>query len=163
SMLYLCTVLYLGFRLRRTSVPALSPGVQLLTGISAVLIYLQMIVGAAVRHLGAGLVCRELLTCNGQLWPSGADFTLQLHMAHRLLALLVLVLVSVTATVTFRDATGRPGVRALALAAPLLVVGQMTLGLLTIVTFRDFIPLTAHLAVAALLLGDVVALHLLTR
>jgi heme A synthase len=163
SMLYFSTVLYLAFRLRRGVLPALSPGVQTLTAIAAVLIYIQMIVGAAVRHLGAGLACRDLLTCSGQIWPTGVDFTLQLHMAHRLLALVVLAMVSVTAGVTFRDAAGRPGVRALALAGPFLVVGQMTLGLLTIVTFRDFVPLTAHLAVAALLFADMVVLHLSTR
>jgi hypothetical protein len=36
----------------------------------------------------------------------------------------------------------------------------MALGLLTITTYRDIVPLTAHLAVAAALLANMVTLHL---
>jgi heme A synthase len=163
SMLYFSTVIYLALRLRPAPGAALPAHIRQMTAITAVLIYAQMVLGAAVRHLGAGLVCRETWTCNGRLWPTGIDYTLQLHMLHRFVAAAVLVAVTATAIATFRATAGRPGVRALALAAPVLVVAQMMLGLLTIVTFRDIVPLTAHLGVAALLLGDAVALHLVSR
>jgi heme A synthase len=155
SMLFLSTVIYLAFRLRPKAAPALSPRVQQLTLTATVLIYAQMVLGAAVRHLGAGLVCRELVSCSGWL---GADLTMQLHMAHRIFAAVVLGFVLYTSVVAFRASRSW-----LAIAAPLIVVVQMSLGLLTILTYRDIVPLTAHLAVAGLLLADVLALHLLSR
>jgi heme A synthase len=59
--------------------------------------------------------------------------------------------------------TDRRGVRALALAAPLLAVVQVALGILSITTFLDAAPVTAHLGVAAALLADCVILHLVSR
>ncbi|HET9751447.1 MAG TPA: hypothetical protein VFP52_00735, partial [Myxococcales bacterium] len=46
---------------------------------------------------------------------------------------------------------------------PALVLIQITLGVLTILTFKDLVPLTGHLLVGALLLADCVALLALTR
>jgi heme A synthase len=154
SMLFFSTVIYLGFRLRQNAAPALSPRVQQLTLTATVLIYAQIVLGAAVRHLGAGLVCRELIACSFL----GADITMQLHMAHRIFAAVVLGFVIYMSVVAWKASRSW-----LAIAAPLLVGVQMSLGLLTIFTFRDIVPLTAHLAVAALLLADVLALHLVSR
>jgi heme A synthase len=53
-------------------------------------IYLQILLGAAVRHTGAGLVCTDLPFCRGALWPAGVHPMVHLHMAHRALALAVL-------------------------------------------------------------------------
>jgi heme A synthase len=158
SMLYFSTVIYLAFRLRQDAAPPLSPRLRRLTGAATVLIYLQMVLGAAVRHLGAGLVCRQWPSCSGWL---GADLTLQLHMLHRIGAVVVLAFVAWTSTEALRETRG--AARLAALAAPLLSGVQILLGVLTITSFRDFVPLTAHLAVAALLLGDLLALHLYAR
>jgi heme A synthase len=54
-------------------------------------------------------------------------------------------------------------VRALACAAPALALFQIGLGIVTILTFKDLVPVTAHLLVAALLLADYVALLAMTR
>jgi heme A synthase len=153
SMLFFSTLILLGFRLRQNAAPLLPARVRRWTLAAAGLVYLQMVLGATVRHLGAGLTCRELVTCAG--WTSG-DITLQLHMLHRITAVAVLVVAGVASLRAFRA-----GARLPALLAPLLVVVQMTLGLLTITSFRDIVPLTAHLGVAALLLADLLALHLM--
>jgi len=92
------------------------------------------------------------VSCAG--W-TGGDVTLVLHMLHRIGAVVVLVAVSAASLKAFRA-----GARLPAIVGPLLVVAQMTLGLLTITTFRDIVPLTAHLAVAAALLANMVTLHL---
>jgi heme A synthase len=155
SMLFFSTVIYLAFRLRQNAAPSLSPRVQQLTLTATVLIYAQMVLGAAVRHLGAGLVCREWVSCKGWL---GADYTMQLHMAHRIFAVIVLGFVVYTSVIAWKASRNL-----LALLAPILVVLQMSLGLITIFTYRDIVPLTAHLAVAALLFADVLALHLISR
>jgi heme A synthase len=163
SMLYFSTVIYLAFRLRETHGAPLPDRVRKMTGTAAVLIYVQMVLGAAVRHLGAGLACLDLPLCRGAVWPRGVDFTVQLHAMHRLFAAFVLVYLCYVAAVTFRAASGRPGVRALAIAAPLIAVLQIVLGVLTITTFRNIVPLTGHLGVAALLLGTTLSLHLSSR
>jgi heme A synthase len=82
-------------------------------------------------------------------------------MLHRAVAFAVLALVCWNAMRLARSSTGL--VRALAWAGPALVVVQIALGILTIATFKDLVPVTAHLLVAALLLGDLVALLVLTR
>jgi cytochrome c oxidase assembly protein subunit 15 len=129
---------------------------------AALMVYAQMILGAVIRHLGAGLACTEILSCRGAVWPAGVDLTVHLHMLHRAFALAIFAFLIVTAVRVWRG-TDRPSLRALALGAPLLAVAQITLGIFSITTFRDIIPVTAHLGVAALLLADLVALHLLAR
>jgi heme A synthase len=168
SMLYFSLVIYIAFRLReRATEPRrpLAPSVQRWTLGAAALIYAQMVLGALIRHLGAGLACVELPLCQGHLFPPGAHPYVQLHMLHRLVAVIAFVVVSVAAVLAFRAAraTGDRAVRLLALAAPGLVLVQITLGVLSITSFRDIIPLTAHLAVAALLLACLWSLHLIAR
>jgi heme A synthase len=170
SMLYFSLVIYIAFRLReRAPEPRrpLAPSVQRWTLGAAALIYAQMVLGALIRHLGAGLACVELPLCQGHLFPPGAHPYVQLHMLHRLVAVIAFVVVSVAAVLAFRAARATPvngrAVRLLALAAPGLVLVQITLGVLSITSFRDIIPLTAHLAVAALLLADLWSLHLIAR
>ena len=164
SQLFFCILLYIVLRTRTAVAPSPLPdNVRRMTAWAAGLVYAQMLVGALMRHLGAGLACTEIPLCRGSAWPAGAVPALQLHMFHRLFALLVLGYVIGTAIVTFRAARGRTVVRALAVAAPLLVVVQITLGLYSITSFLDVVPVTAHLGVAALLLADLVSLHLIAR
>jgi len=163
SQLFFCTLLYIAFRTRRGTVAPLAPRARSLTAWAAGLVYVQMLMGALMRHLGAGLACLDLPLCRGSLFPADAVPALQLHMLHRLFALVVLGVVVAASVVTFRAARGRPSVRALAIAAPILVCVQIALGLLSISTFLDVVPVTAHLGVAAALLADLVLLHLIAR
>jgi len=125
-----------------------------------VAVYVQIVLGAAVRHTGAGLVCVDLPYCRGALWPSGVHPSVHLHMAHRAFAFIVLGLVLANAAAMWR---AHGTIRALALAGPLLVLAQIVLGVLTIVTFKDLVPVTAHLLVAALLLADLVSILALSK
>jgi heme A synthase len=59
--------------------------------------------------------------------------------------------------------SSRGAVRALAWAAPALVLIQIALGISTILTFKGLVPVTLHLLVAALLLADCVGLLALTK
>lgn len=129
--------------------------------LTAAAIYAQIVLGATVRHTGAGLVCTDLPYCRGALWPSNVHPMVHLHMAHRAFAFVVAGLVIWSSLKLAREARG--AVRLLSAAAPVLVLAQIGLGILTITTFKDFVPLTAHLLVAALLLADYVALLSLTR
>jgi heme A synthase len=158
SMLFLCLTVVLAARGVQPRLIAAPRGLLWLT---AVAVYVQIVLGATVRHTGAGLVCVDLPFCRGALWPAGVHPMVHLHMAHRAFAFVVLGLVSWSALRVARASRGI--VRALAWAAPALVVIQIALGVLTIVTFKDLVPVTAHLLVAALLLADCVALLAITR
>jgi heme A synthase len=159
SMLFLSAATTLAWRLSQREHGA--PARPALLWITAGAAYLQILLGAAVRHTGAGLVCVDLPFCRGALWPTGVHPSVHLHMAHRALALVVLALVCWNAARLARASSGL--VRALAIAGPVLVVVQIALGVLTIVTFKDLVPVTAHLFVAALLLADLVSLVVLCR
>ena len=165
SMLFLSLALVLALRLASGSAPA-GAGGQLaaaprgLLWLTAAAVYLQIILGATVRHTGAGLVCTDLPFCRGALWPTDVHPMVHLHMAHRAFAFIVLALVAVSSWRTVKATTGL--VRVLAIAAPLLVLVQIALGIATILTFKDLVPLTAHLLAGALLLCCEVSLLALT-
>jgi heme A synthase len=159
SMVFLVLALLLALRLHHAEARTVAP--RGLLWATAAAVYIQILLGATVRHTGAGLVCVDLPWCRGALWPTGVHPMVHLHMAHRALAFVVLGLVTWSALRAGRGSRG--AVLALALAGPALVALQIGLGVLTILTFKDLVPLTAHLLVGALLLADCVALLALTR
>jgi heme A synthase len=159
SMVFLALALLLALRLHDAGARVTAPRGLLWT--TAVAVYFQLLLGATVRHTGAGLVCVDLPFCRGALWPAGVHPMVHLHMAHRAFAFVVLALVCWSAVRVARVSRGT--LRALAWAGPLLAALQIALGVLTILTFKDLVPLTGHLLVGALLLADQVALLALTR
>ena len=164
SMLFFSLLIYTWFRLRPTPIrrhDTQSPALVRASAVAVVVVYAQMLIGALMRHLGAGLACTDLPLCRGQVWPSGAHPNVLLHVTHRLSAFVVLGVVLWTALVA-RRADNRTA-RNLAVMAPALVLVQATLGWFSISTFLDVVPVTLHLGVAALLLADLVALHLTAR
>jgi heme A synthase len=159
SMIFFTLALLMALRTNVAAPVATAP--RGLLWLTALAVYAQILLGATVRHLGAGLICVDLPYCRGAIWPTNVHPLVHLHMAHRAFAFIVLVLVTYSSYKT--AAQNRGGVRALAIAAPLLVLLQIALGMLTILTFKDLVPLTGHLLVGALLLGCEVSLLALTR
>ncbi|HXN56497.1 MAG TPA: COX15/CtaA family protein [Myxococcales bacterium] len=174
SMLFLGVALALAWRLRAPSVAmdargpaagsegALRPGTRALLFSAAAAVYLQIVLGATVRHTGAGLVCTDLPLCRGALWPGNVHPAVHLHMAHRAFAFVVGALAVAVAVQVSRAAGPRRLLRALALSLPALVAAQIALGVLTISTFKDLVPVTAHLLFGALVFADCVSLVVLT-
>jgi cytochrome c oxidase assembly protein subunit 15 len=121
----------------------------------------QIILGGAIRHLGAGLICGvDPIGC-GQagLWPDLGPQ--QLHMLHRYLGYVVAVAVLIAtlrARAAARDA-GRPGVARLALLPAALVVLQVALGLVTVLSGRLVVVVTLHTAIGGLLLASLAAVY----
>lgn len=109
--------------------------------------YAQMVLGAYVRHSGAGLACPDPIIC----LPS-EHFAVTVHFLHRLMALVVLGLVHAVGGRVLR-ATRAFGLRAVALGAMIAVVAQIGLGVLSVSTRLFPHVTTTHLAVALLLLG----------
>ncbi|HXU74832.1 MAG TPA: COX15/CtaA family protein [Polyangia bacterium] len=161
SQLFFVTLIYVAFRAGDTG-RALPKKVQRMTLWGAGLVYAQMILGALMRHLGAGLACTTVPLCEGKIWPTGVHPNVTLHVMHRLFALVVFGHLVGMAIVVVRN-VDRPLVKALAIAAPVLAVVQITLGILSITTFLDAVPVTAHLGVAAAILADCTILYLVAR
>lgn len=129
---------------------------------AAILVYLQIVLGAVVRHTHSALACTtEIPFCFGEIWPVNAPAQSQIHMAHRLAAVLVGLVASASGIAAARRLRGR--LRLLALSVPLLVVIQIGLGLWTVLTLKALLPVEAHLGVGAALLAATAILALATR
>ncbi len=139
-----------------------APSLALLTRITAGAVYVQLILGAVVRHTGAGLAIRDFPLAFGRLVPPFEHPGVAMHFAHRVGAGVVLTLVVWTAIAArtrlpTERRLGRP-----ALAAAALVALQVTLGALTVWTQKAVLPTTAHVAVGAALLATTFLLALRT-
>jgi cytochrome c oxidase assembly protein subunit 15 len=160
-MVFFATLIALAHRLRPADAPRAPPGRRALVGAAAAAAYVQIVLGALVRHTGAGLACNTAIPlCDGAWWPEGG--AAQLHMAHRYAGVALVFLVAAAAAGPARSALreGRRLRALLALAAPALVAIQIALGLATVATFISIPLVTAHLAAGALLLADLFALFL---
>ena len=160
AMAYFATVLYQAWRTRPEPAPSPTPVRSsdqvrhwMLIGGAAVLA--QILLGGLVRHHGAALASIDLPLHHGSLWPAAAPLALKLHMAHRLLGVAVGVIVCLAAWKIWRGTDGlrRPNMRRAALAAPIVVLAQVTLGILVIATYRSIPIVVAHFGGAALLWG----------
>ena len=111
--------------------------------------FLQLLLGALVRHHGAALVCLGVPECtiSGEWLP--ATGVQQLHMLHRAFGVVVGVVTIVAAIQVLRRAGGWPAVRLLAGLAPLLVLAQIGLGIATVMTMRSVPVAVGHFAGAA--------------
>jgi heme A synthase len=160
SMAFFSTAIYLAYRLRPDDPSRLEARPRGLVGAAALATYLQIVLGAFVRHTGAAMACGAGVLCEGALWPPPGPG--QLNMVHRLAGVGLAALVGVATVRPAREALrAGHGVRAaLAVAAPALVVAQIAIGLLTVATFVSIPVVTLHLATGALLLADLLALFL---
>jgi heme A synthase len=160
SMAFFGLVIYLAHRLRPDAhwAPPVDRG---LVGLAAAAIYVQIVLGALVRHTGSALACgTDLVLCEGAAWPSWGPA--QLHVVHRLLGYLVAALVIAAALRTWRlTADGPRSRRWLVWLAPALAAAQVTLGLLTVASYVSLPIVALHLAFGAALLACQITLFLL--
>ena len=145
------------------AVAPVSPPAQRALALAAAAVYLQLLLGALVRHTGSALACRSVLWCDGQLWPRGFGPG-EVQMLHRYWALVAgaLVIWSTLRALPDLERSASPLPRILAIAAPVLLLTQIGLGFSSVLSFLSVPVVTAHLAVGALLWGDLVLLWILT-
>jgi cytochrome c oxidase assembly protein subunit 15 len=119
---------------------------------TTVLIYSQILIGATMRHTGAGLAIPDFPLMFGHVVPDHWSGPIAIHFAHRLGALVVTVaIIGVFAYVRshHRAHAGLTRPAALMLA---LVAGQVTLGALTVLSQRNPWINSFHVVVGALVL-----------
>ena len=156
SIAFLCSRTFRSGEIERGVGPADGPALSRAFGFTvaaAAAVYVQILLGAVMRHTGAGLAVPDFPLSFGQLVPSAADFArpgVPVHFAHRVGALLVALLVTgaIGAAVRVRRAVPLAGTLAGIWGA--LLALQLTLGALSVWS-RKAVPVTAaHLAVGAL-------------
>ncbi len=122
------------------------------TGLFAA-VYIQLILGAVMRHMNAGLAIPDFPLSFGHLIPPFFNAGIAVHFIHRLWALVVVVAaVRVAFRVMSRHAGDASLVRPLMLLG-VLVPAQILLGATTIWTGKAVIPTTAHVACGASILA----------
>ena len=124
-------------------------------------IFLQLLIGAVMRHDKAGLAIPDFPLAFGRVIPPLSSFAVAIHFAHRLWALGVAAFIAATLVSALRS--GRVGLRRTAIALAAGVLLQIGLGAATVLTKKAVPIATAHVAVGALLLGTALALTLGSR
>jgi heme A synthase len=173
GMSYFATLIYTAFRTRpEPSVIELDRharlreelgGARRWIAIASGAVFVQLLIGALVRHLGAAMVCLGMPSCtrSGDWWPDA--MVQDLHMIHRGFGAVVAVVTTIAAVAVLRRARSWPSLRLLALIAPLLVAAQLALGVFTVLTMRAVPLAVGHFAGAASLWALWMSAWLMTR
>jgi cytochrome c oxidase assembly protein subunit 15 len=122
---------------------------QRVAAATTVLIYLQIVVGATMRHTGAGLAIPDFPLMFGQLIPPHWDAKIAVHFAHRVGALVVsLAILATTGHVLYHHRTRRE-LRRPSLLLLGLLAAQVTLGALTVLSRKEFVINSLHVVTGA--------------
>jgi len=136
------------------------PTLRVLTALTAGMVYLQLILGALMRHMGAGLAIPDFPLALGRLVPPLESPAVVVHFVHRLGAAAVVLCVGWTVARILSRYRAERRLLHPALLLVGLVLLQLTLGALTIWTRRAVLPMTAHVAVGAAVLATSVVIML---
>lgn len=138
---------------------------------ATVLILLQLIIAATMRHQHAGLAIPDFPKAYGTWWPDMSEsavlkynqtrmettgykeitaFQIGLQMIHRVVAALILIAVSLCAWLTKREFRWQNPLSRISLTWMFLILVQVFLGAATIWTGKSADVATAHVAVGAL-------------
>ncbi len=175
SHLYFSLLIYLAWSSRKNSLSGkeIAPNAKTLLGIGTFLLFLQILIGAALRHTGAGaacglgdeyfILCMNAATGGTTFWPEQAQS--QFHIVHRYIGLLMIFIVVGTTIPTLKWAkkNGHKIVRLLCIAAHATVLLQVILGALSVMTHLGPEAVTLHLTFAALLFALLISLNILIR
>ena len=163
GMSYFATLIYIAFRTRRPpTVPDLEThrlavaelgSARNWIAAACVAVFVQLLLGALVRHGGAALVCLGMPSCtmSGDWWPAAG--VQHLHMIHRAWGVMVGIITITAAVQVLRAARSWSSLRVLMYYAPVLVIAQIVLGIFTVLTFRAIPIAVAHFAGATALWG----------
>jgi heme a synthase len=144
---------------KRDEPPARIP-LATLAAITTAVIYLQILIGAVMRHLGAGLAIPDFPLSFGGLIPPIWNEYIAVNFAHRCGAIVVSAMVLWTFARVLRAHRDDQTLRRTALGLFVLLIAQVCLGAITIWSGRAVIPTTSHVAVGAAVLATSTALTL---
>ena len=125
--------------------------------VAAGLVLGQSVIGALVRHTDGGMSCPDVPLCLGQVVPPLVNIQIQSHFFHRVMAIVATVAVVALVIWVYRNEVPQQ-VRRWALAAGVLVLAQVALGVVSVLTILDVAPVSLHTLVAAMLLVSLVTI-----
>lgn len=140
---------------------ASGPRVRRLAIVAAVLVFVQSVLGALVRHTDGGLSCPDVPLCLGQVVPPLVNIQITSHFLHRAMALAATAAVLLLADRVRREAVPWRVTRWV-VAAIGLVVAQVGLGIASVLSRLAMLPVSLHTVVAAALLSCLVAVATLS-
>ena len=161
--LMVAIALFTSPRWETTTPPARGADRTPLTALAAAttaIIYLQIIIGALMRHMHAGLAIPDFPLNFGHLVPPMFSVPIAVNFAHRCGAVVVSAMVLWTVARVLRQYGDEPALRHTALGLLVLLAVQIGLGAATVLSRRAVIPTTSHVAVGAAVLATSVALTL---
>jgi protoheme IX farnesyltransferase len=154
ALVVLAATIFIAERATNGPMPAAHarPGLTRLVAVTAIAIYAQMLLGSWVTGHHAGLAYADFPLMNGALLPTVVGSEQAVHLAHRIMSLVVAGLVGWTALATFRATDARLP-RRLATWMAILVVIQIALGGANVLSQLSALFVVPHLAVGAALWG----------
>ncbi len=135
----------------REESPARIP-LAMVAAITTSVIYLQILIGALMRHLGAGLAIPDFPLSFGQAVPPLWNEYIAINFIHRCGAVVVTCLVAWTVARVLGGHREEARLRRPALGLIILLATQICLGAITIWTRRAVFPTTAHVAIGGAVL-----------
>jgi cytochrome c oxidase assembly protein subunit 15 len=135
---------------------------QTVAMLTTALVYVQIVVGATMRHTDAGLAIPDFPLVFGQLVPPFWSPQIAVHYAHRIGALIVSAFVLATAWHVLYHHLRRPELRRPSLLLLVLLAVQITLGALTVLSGKHYVINSLHVVTGAFVLGLSLVLTLRT-
>ena len=140
--------------------PVDDPMLRRVAAATTALIYLQILVGATMRHNDAGLAIPDFPLAFGRVIPPFWNARIAIHFAHRVGALLAAVAMTATAAHVFYHHRRRLELARPAFALLALLSLQLALGAFVVWSGKNPLINTAHVVNGALVLGTSLLLTL---
>lgn len=136
------------------------PALRFVASATTLIVYAQILVGATMRHSGAGLAIPDFPWMFGHIVPDHWNPGIAVHFAHRVGAGLVTLAVLAASGHVWYHHRNRRRLMGPAMLMPALVAVQITLGALTVLSRRDVWINSVHLVCGALILVTSIVLTL---
>lgn len=127
---------------------------------TTVLVYVQILLGATMRHTNAGLAIPTFPLAFGHLIPPHWDARIAIHFAHRVGALVVTLAILATSGHVLYHHRSRPELVRPAVLLLAFLATQITLGAYVVLSGKNAVINTAHVVNGALVLGTSLSLTL---
>jgi cytochrome c oxidase assembly protein subunit 15 len=148
-------------RMTRTSIAGVQP-LRNLALVTTALVFVQLVIGAWMRHSGAGLAIPDFPLAFGGILPPFGVPGVAIHFAHRAVGTLVAVAALILAAFALRRFRMHAVIARPALLLGVLVVVQVLLGGITVWSRQAVIPTTLHVLGGAIILATSLVLAIRT-